>query len=213
MDIAVGAEENDVKPFCSAAVSMNAPDHAMGVMQAGAHDMAATEDKVGIRPLHHPSLVGVFMITTAEGASTETTMADHPVFSTKFILDSGATAHVTGNASLFPSLIPVRQGGKVRAANGHQLDIRGYGAVVMENFRVNNVLYVPGLSCNAISLSRLIKLDYSVAFSRAGCLITDIRTGETVGNARLVDGLYHLDRLEIPLDRSSAIASTSDGQI
>ncbi|CAO2142784.1 unnamed protein product [Urochloa humidicola] len=133
-------------------------------------------------------------------------MADHPVFSTKFILDSGATAHVTGNASLFPSLMPVRQGGKVRAANGHQLDIRGYGAVVMENFRVNNVLYVPGLSCNAISLSRLIKLDYSVAFSRAGCLITDIRTGETVGNARLVDGLYHLDRLEIPLDRAPTVA-------
>ncbi|CAN6226668.1 unnamed protein product [Urochloa humidicola] len=206
MDIAVGAEENDVKRFRSAAVSMNAPDHAMGVMQPGAHDLAATADEDGIQPRHHLILAGGFMISATEGASTETTMADHPVFSTKFILDSGATAHVTGNASLFPSLIPVRQGGKVHAANGHQLDIRGYGAVVMENFRVNNVLYVPGISCNAISLWRLIKLDYSVAFSRAGCLIKDIRTGETVGNARLVDGLYRFDRLEIPLDRTPTVA-------
>ena len=48
--------------------------------------------------------------------------------------------HATGNASLFPWLIPVRQGGEVRAANGHQLAVRGFGPVVMENFRVNNVL-------------------------------------------------------------------------
>ncbi|CAL4985975.1 unnamed protein product [Urochloa decumbens] len=206
MDVTIVAGEEDVTPFPSAAVSMNAPDYTMGMIQAGAHDLAATEDEDGIRPLDHLSSVGVFMISAAEGASTETTMVDHPVFSTKFILDSGATAHVTGNASLFPCLIPVHQGGKIRAANGHQLDIRGFGAVVMENFRVNNVLYVPGLSCNAISLSRLIKLDYSVSFSRAGCLIKDIRTGETVGNARLVDGLYRFDRLEIPLDRTPTVA-------
>ena len=114
--------------------------------------------------------------------------------------------HATGNASLFPWLIPVRQGGEVRAASGHQLAVRGFGPVVMENFRVNNVVYVPGLTFNAISLSRLIKLDYNVAFSRSGCLIKDLRTGEIVGNARLVQGLYQLDRLEIPMDRAPAVA-------
>jgi len=162
-----------------------------------------TEDQDGNKPEYHIRLLEVFTIGDAEGASTQ---ADHPVFCTKFILDSGASTHATGNASLFPWLIPVRQGREVRAANGHQLAVRGFGPVVMENFRVNNVLFVPGLTCNVISLSRLIDLNYNVAFSRSGCLIKDLRTGEIVGNARLVQGLYQLDRLEIPMDRAPAVA-------
>ena len=165
-----------------------------------------TEDEDGNRLEYLARLLEVFAIGDAEGASTQATTADHPVFCTKFILDSGASTHATGNASLFPWLIPVQQGREVRAANGHQLAVRGFGPVVMENFRVNNVLYVPGLTCNVISLSRLIKLDYNVMFSRSGCLIKDLRTGEIVGNARLVQGIYQLDRLEIPMDRAPAVA-------
>lgn len=189
----------DVSSFPSAAVSMDAnQDSAV----AGGNDLV-TEDQDGNKPEYHVRLLEVFTIGDAEGASTQ---ADHPVFCTKFILDSGASTHATGNASLFPWLIPVRQGREVRAANGHQLAVRGFGPVVMENFRVNNVLYVPGLTCNVISLSKLIDLNYNVAFSRSGCLIKDLRTGEIVGNARLVQGLYQLDRLEIPMDRAPAVA-------
>ncbi|RCV39545.1 hypothetical protein SETIT_8G233100v2 [Setaria italica] len=204
MDAAVVAQ-GDVTPFPSAAVSMNAPYHAMGEIQAGGDDLA-TEDEDGNRPVHIIRLFQIFMTGDAAGATTEPRIADHPVFSTKFILDSGATTHATGNRSLFPWLFPVQEGGEIIAANGHGLAVRGFGPVVMENFRLNGVLYVPGLSCNVISLSKLIELDYGVAFSRAGCLIKDLRTGEIVGNASLVRGLYHFDRLEIPLDRAPAVA-------
>ncbi|KAF8652312.1 hypothetical protein HU200_014328 [Digitaria exilis] len=142
------------------------------------------------------------MIGSATEGTTEPTLADHPIFRTKFILDSGAIRHATGNRDLFPWLFQVQRGGEIQAANGHVLAIRGVGPVVMENFRVNKVLYVPGLACNVISLSMLIKLDYKPEFFPAGCLIKDRRTGKEVGNARLVRGLYHFDRLEIPLDRA-----------
>lgn len=203
MDAAVVAQ-GDVTPSPKVAFFMvNAPHDAMGVIQTGGYDLA-TED--GNRPVHIVRLFQIFMISDAAGATTEPRIADHPVFSTKFILDSGATTHATGNRDLFPWLFPVQEGGEIVAANGHGLAVRGFGPVVMENFRVNGVLYVPGLSCNVISLSKLIELDYGVAFSRAGCLIKDLRTGEIVGNASLVRGLYHFDRLEIPLDRAPAMA-------
>lgn len=164
------------------------------------------EDEDGNHPVLQIRLLGVFMIGGASGATTEPTMTDHPIFCTTFILDSGATTHATGNRDLFPWLFQVQRGGEIQTANGHVLTVRGFGPVVMENFRVNNVLYVPGLACNVISLSMLIELDYKPVFSSTGCLIKDRRTGKEVGSARLVRGLYHFDRLEIPLDRALAVA-------
>ncbi|KAF8665883.1 hypothetical protein HU200_053966 [Digitaria exilis] len=205
-DVAIVIAPVHVSPFPSAVISTNAPYRAVGAIQAGGHELA-TEDEDGNHPLLQSKLLGVFMIGGATGATTEPTLADHPIFCTKFILDSGATTHATGNRDLFPWLFQVQQqGGEIHVANGHVLAVHGIGPVVMENFRVNDVLYIPGLACNVISLSMLIKLDYKPEFSSAGCLIKDRRTGKEVGNARLFRGLYHFDRLEIPLDRAPAVA-------
>lgn len=127
---------------------------------------------------------------------------------TQFILDSGATIHATGNVSLFRGrLIPIpeQEGSGILVANGDRLAVNGIGHVVMENFSVSNVLYVPGLTRNIISVSRLAKLDYSVEFNSCGCTIKDLRTDKTAGIAGLVKGLYYLDSLQIPLDRTPAV--------
>ena len=52
-----------------------------------------TEDEDGNRLEYLVRLLEVFAIGDAEGASTQATTADHPVFCTKFILDSGASTH------------------------------------------------------------------------------------------------------------------------
>lgn len=178
--------------------SVNAPHLAVQAIRAGGDNLVA-EGEDG-----NPVYLGVFMISGTAGADgTQPTLADHPILSTKFILDSGASTHATGDESLFPWVFRVQEGVELSVANGHKLAVHGFGPVITEKFRVDNVAYVPGLTSNVISVSALSDLDYSVVFARGGvCEIKDLRTGEQVGSASLVGGLYVLDRLEIPLGRA-----------
>jgi hypothetical protein len=125
---------------------------------------------------------------------------------TVFILDSGAAVHVSGNYALFSSLTAVAPGVSVRAASGHTLPIVGCGSIVQHGFKLRGIFYVPGLTRNLVSVSKLTELDYRVEFLGQQCFIRDTRSdaphGTLVGTGRRVDGIYELDTLEIPLDRS-----------
>lgn len=125
-----------------------------------------------------------------------------------FILDSGASSHVTGDRNLFrfyreidnanPLVRPV-----IRMANGTELPILGYGTMQTSSFTIPNVLYVPGVVKNIISCSRLTSMDYNVLLTRAGFSIVEACNGDNkIGEGRLVRGLYHMDYLRVPLDRS-----------
>jgi len=81
-----------------------------------------------------------------------------------WVIDSGCSTHMTGSRELFSSLSPYE--GSVRAANGENLSAIGRGNVVFDcksvsdgdvHVTLSDVLYVPRLKYNLVSVSCLIE--------------------------------------------------------
>jgi hypothetical protein len=154
--------------------------------------------------------VRVLTLDVAAGSSrTIAGAAVQPADAPRFIMDSGASVHATGDPALLSGLrrIPHASGHAIQVANGHAVPIRGIGALIMPGrFSLNHVLLVPGLNKNIVSVSMLTDLDYSVDFTGTGCTVRDAGTGEIVGQGRLVAGLFVLDFLQVPLGRTPAVS-------
>lgn len=111
-----------------------------------------------------------------------------------WIIDSGATDHMTGSSSIFSSYSPLSGNLKVKIADGSLTSIAGKGSIIISpSLTLLNVLHVPKISCNLISVSRIIhdcKCIATITF--AGFEFQDPCSGKMIGNAKEVDGLYHL---------------------
>ena len=85
---------------------------------------------------------------------------------TVWILDSGATRHVSGDRTRFPDLIDYDD--FCRTASGEQLAIKGKGNIDLsvgdKVLRLSDALYVPGLTVNLISTTRLWRNGIGVYF-------------------------------------------------
>lgn len=114
-------------------------------------------------------------------------------------LDSGATRHMTMHMNW---IVGKKKYGidPIRAANDELMKVDCSGAV---NFSINvkgsisqvqmsNVLCVPTLTTNLLSVSQITEKGNIVAFSSKGCTIHDAHRN-LLATASLVDGLYKLD--------------------
>ncbi|KAA0035089.1 Beta-galactosidase [Cucumis melo var. makuwa] len=92
-----------------------------------------------------------------------------------WILDSGATDHLTADGSLAP--------------------IAGKGQIVpFDGFALQNVLHVPKLSYNLLSISKIThELHCKAIFLPESVYFQDMSSGRTIGTARHSRGLYILD--------------------
>ncbi|CAA7062674.1 unnamed protein product [Microthlaspi erraticum] len=81
--------------------------------------------------------------------------------------------------------------------NGKQSLSRETGTVVFdEDFKLINMLFVPDLKCNLISVSQLIEdLDVVMQIANKGCVVQDRTTRNLSGVGELRDGLYFFRRL------------------
>ena len=78
-----------------------------------------------------------------------------------WILDSGATDHMTNSKDLFLSYEPVRPGKYVQTADGSLLSVIGFGTLNIPPIgHISNVLYVPQLFTNLISVQKLAILQH-----------------------------------------------------
>lgn len=74
-----------------------------------------------------------------------------------WIVDSGATNHMTFNKSILENFTLFNYPKIVRIANGDNIDILGCVNVqISHNLILKYVLYVPGLDCNLISVKQLM---------------------------------------------------------
>ena len=126
----------------------------------------------------------------------------------RWIADSGASEHMTDSRSSFLHFTPLEAGSwRVNGVGGAKLSVMGTGTVVIKNLlpggtrsaTLNNVLYVPGLGGDLLSLGAVTDLDIEVRLTKHGIklerdglvLMTGVRDPE-------LKGLYYMDIATVP---------------
>ncbi|SCZ88409.1 BZ3501_MvSof-1269-A2-R1_Chr10-2g02534 [Microbotryum saponariae] len=137
--------------------------------------------------------------------------ASSPFDKGAWLLDSGANRHMANDVHLFTHLQPVK-GPHVAGVAG-SLPSTGSGSVELNTtsgrVAVADVLHVPSLPCNLLSVRRLDRLGFTVSF---GSNVATIRNaaGTAVATARAIaNDLYTLDLAAAPCTPHALLASPS----
>ena len=103
-----------------------------------------------------------------------------------WVVDSGATDHITGCRELFVDFSPKSEHAKVQVANNTYAKVMGSGKIrLSEHIILDNVLYVPDIKCNLLSVRCLAhKLNCLVIFDESACGFQDIALGKVIGKAK-----------------------------
>lgn len=98
-----------------------------------------------------------------------------------WLIDSACTSHMTYDKELFKRLDKTAIS-KVRIGNGAYLAVKGKGTVAIKyNIGLKliyDVLYVPEINQNILSVGQLLEKGYKVLFEDKFCLITDAQNKE-----------------------------------
>ncbi|KAL2896616.1 Retrovirus-related Pol polyprotein from transposon TNT 1-94 [Bienertia sinuspersici] len=113
-----------------------------------------------------------------------------------WILDTGASYHVTGDSSCLVdahSITPCPVG----LPNGsHAMAVTKGRVSLVDGLILEDVLFVPNLTCNLISVSKLIDDSHCfVQFTDSLCAIQDRLSGSLIGAGERMDGLYFFRRV------------------
>lgn len=115
----------------------------------------------------------------------------------QWIIDSGATAHVTNNKRLFESFEETKS--KVTVANNSNENGNGKGTIGINlvnengehiNAKLTDVLYAPNIHGNLISVKKLMSNGFAVKFDKGMCEI--MQNNKQVAVADDVNGLFRL---------------------
>ena len=117
-----------------------------------------------------------------------------------WIVDSGASDHMTGDASLLMNLKNYQDGHTVRIADGFVSKVKGIGSTKISNSLIlNSVLLIPTIDCNFLSNTKLTHEENCIAiFVHNLCEFQDLDLGKTIGSARECSGLYLLEGKDLP---------------
>ena len=121
-------------------------------------------------------------------------------FRNAWILNSGATDHMTHNPNQFKTYLPCPSNRKIVVADGTTTTVASIGDVqVTSNLVLKNVLHVPQLSTNLVSIQKLTQdLSYRVIFDASFCEFQDQGSRRKIGLAKEHNGLYFLSTSSQP---------------
>ena len=111
-----------------------------------------------------------------------------------WILDSGATDHMTFDKNLFTSMTTSSRK-CIATATGTTSSVLGAGTVnLTPALPLHHCLLVPSLSHNLLSIPQVTEqLDCVVLMYPMFCLLQDIQTKEIIGRDTKREGLYYVD--------------------
>ena len=124
-----------------------------------------------------------------------------PRLTGRWIIDSGATSHTCNDRDLFIGLYPLKSPLEVLLGDGHKLTATAYGTVklLMKSGQrssrkciLHDVLYIPELSYNLLSVSKAVERGNIVKFGSSSCIIRDSNR-KLITIAQNVGGLYQID--------------------
>ncbi|KAG8502770.1 hypothetical protein CXB51_000588 [Gossypium anomalum] len=112
-----------------------------------------------------------------------------------WLLDSGCTNHMSPDASIFKSLDRSCKT-RVKIGNGHCIQAEGKGNVMIctpsGNKLIPNVLFVPKIDRNLLSIAQLLEKGYTVVFKGNECQISD-QKGSILMTVAMTDKSFVVD--------------------
>ncbi|KAG8480039.1 hypothetical protein CXB51_025196 [Gossypium anomalum] len=112
-----------------------------------------------------------------------------------WLLDSGCTNHMSPDAAIFKSLDRSYKT-KVKVGNGHFIKAEGKGDVVIctptGNKIISNVLLVPEIDRNLLSIAQLVEKGYTMVFKENECQISD-PNGSMLMSVAMTDKSFVVD--------------------
>lgn len=119
-------------------------------------------------------------------------MAGKTNYNENWVIDSGASEHITCDESLLIDKQNYEDGMPVIIPNGDIIPMKEIGTSMLPNgLRINRVLHIPEFKCNLLSVSRMTKdLNCSVTFYPNFCMMQVLRSRKLIGVGRCSDGLY-----------------------
>jgi hypothetical protein len=113
-----------------------------------------------------------------------------------FLLDSGASAHMVNDKSLFTKYEPLERKKSVVLGNGKSVYASGIGNISVfthheghaRKYNLTEVLYVPELKTNLVSVAAVTDKGYRLMFNHYGCRIR--KGNQCIGFGRRVGSLY-----------------------
>nr|GLL27111.1 hypothetical protein L195_g010371 [Ipomoea trifida] len=110
-----------------------------------------------------------------------------------FYMDSGATAHMTNNAGMLSYTKPYKGNDVIYVGNGNKLDITHSGNACIGELNLKDVLVVPKLKKNLISVSKITSENFcTVEFTSSDFVIKD-HNKRTIGKGHRQGQLYALE--------------------
>jgi len=129
-----------------------------------------------------------------------------------WILDSGASFHITSDCTSLSSIRPLSTSITVQTADGSTLPVLGHGTLLSSSFHVPIVSYVPNLTMQLISAGQLTDHGCRVIFDSDSCRVQDLSTGLLVGTGprrRDSQRLWELDWLRLPSAASASLVGSA----
>ncbi|KAE8701143.1 hypothetical protein F3Y22_tig00110548pilonHSYRG00344 [Hibiscus syriacus] len=128
--------------------------------------------------------------------------------SDKWVIDSGATHHVTPDSSKLNNGSDYSGPGKLVVGNGNNLDIYKIGSSFIQTssraLYINNLLHVPDITKNLLSISKFARENgVFFEFHVSHCLVKDEKTRKVLLQGWETAGLYHFVADHTPCDNKS----------
>ena len=150
--------------------------------------------------------------TTSTTKGSVSVAAASPAAHSSWVLDSGASFHVTSDRSQLVACKPVNDDASIQTADGTSCHITHQGSLSSSKFSIPNVSFVPQLSMNLLSVGQVTDHNCFVGFDDTSCFIQDRRSGAVIGTGhrrRRSPSLYILDTLRLPSSTTARVSSVA----
>ncbi|KAM1729479.1 hypothetical protein FF2_019593 [Malus domestica] len=134
--------------------------------------------------------------------------------SSSWLIDSGATSHITNDISTINSHTPYTGEEKVYIGDGKGLSITHVGSFTLHtptaSFKLNNVLHVPHMKHNLLFVFQFLRDNYcSLTLDSDRSVIKDRSTGKMLLPGSIKDGFYPLHTVSSTGKAQSSITTSA----
>jgi hypothetical protein len=129
-----------------------------------------------------------------------------------WIIDSGASKHMTPYPIMFKTYKPMPGRDKVQTVNDSLCSIaRVEDVTCTSELKLSSILHVPNFINNLLSISQLVDdLNYVVSLSRTHVVLQELKTRKVISIGKRSEGLYRLKQGGEDMNQGACLAETPE---